>query len=83
MEIGIIALAYGYCLRNVAFPPNAELGDNIFGGGTIISDLQLLFGSRAQMICALRHRFDRLPVHSILSTTSLIIRGCYSTSLLQ
>jgi hypothetical protein len=65
-EIKDYAFSNSYCLRNVAFPPNAELGDNIFGGGTIISDLQLLFVSRAQMIRALRHRFDRLPLHSIV-----------------
>ena len=84
-----------YCLRNVAFPPNAVFGDDdIFivtlMGTTIIShlyqlfgsesriifdddifidedhdemtDLQRLFGSIAEIIRQLQHRFDRLPI---------------------
>jgi hypothetical protein len=82
VEIKDYAFSNCYCLRNVAIPPNAIVDDNIFGGGTIISDLQLLFGSRELMSRALRHRFDRLPIHSIVYYR-FIIRGCYRTSLLQ
>ena len=59
------------CLRNVALPPNAVFGDDdIFivtlMGTTIISDLYQLFGSESRIIFALRHRFDGLPIHSIV-----------------
>jgi hypothetical protein len=58
-----------FSLRNVAFPPNVVCGDNIFfnEGVSTISDLQLLFGnSNARIIWALQHRFDGLPIHSIV-----------------
>jgi hypothetical protein len=58
-----------FCLRNVAFPPNTVCGENIFFNETVstISDLQLLFGnSNARIIWALQHRFDGLPIHSIV-----------------
>ena len=52
MFIGLQALAYCYCLRNVAFPPDAVFGDED-GEGSVIegSDLQrssaaVWFGSR-------------------------------------
>jgi len=35
-------------------------------GTTIISDLHQLFGSESRIIFALRHRFDGLPIHSIV-----------------
>ena len=67
-EIANKALRYCYCLRNVAFPPNAVFGDDIFFyedyNGTI--DLRQLFGSESQIIFALQHRFDGLPIHSIV-----------------
>ena len=58
-----------YCLRNVAFPPNAVFGDNIFirdrhpHRSDILTDLQLLFGSEAEIIRELQHRFDGLLIH--------------------
>jgi hypothetical protein len=58
-----------YCLRNVAFPPNAVFGYEVFiaNGSNITSDLQLLFGnSEARIIHELQHRFDELPIHSIV-----------------
>jgi hypothetical protein len=70
IEIGNGALACCYCLRNVAFPPNAVIDDQIFIGRHIIdtvTDLQQLFGnSNAGIIRALQHRFDGLPIHSIV-----------------
>jgi hypothetical protein len=56
------------CLRNVAFPPNAVIGNNVFineGMGTM-TDLQQLFGSEQEIISALQHRFDGLPIHCIV-----------------
>ena len=66
-EIKNYAFTFCYCLRNVAFPPNAILADNIFGGSaTDQYDLQQLFGSIAEIIRQLQHRFDGLPIHSIV-----------------
>jgi hypothetical protein len=62
-EIGSNAFVNLYSLRNVAFPPNAVFGDKLFMDG---SDLHLLFGSEAEVISALQHRFDGLPIHSIV-----------------
>ena len=68
MVIGLQALAYCYSLRNVAFPPNAVIDED--GEGSVIepitSDLRLLFGSIAEIIRMLQHRFDGLPIHSIV-----------------
>jgi hypothetical protein len=69
MEILNCAFGHCYCLRNVAFPPNAVFGDNIFinEGVSTITDLQQLFGdSNARIIWELQHRFDELPIHSIV-----------------
>jgi hypothetical protein len=70
MDIGESALGGCYCLRNVAFPPNADLAGNIFIGTGIqthLTDLQRLFGdSNAAIIRMLQHRFDGLPIHSIV-----------------
>jgi hypothetical protein len=53
-----------YCLRNVAFPLNAVIGDNILNEAF---DLQLLFGNSIERIIReLQHRFDGLPIHSIV-----------------
>ena len=69
-EIGHNAFYYCYCLRNVAFPPNAIFGDNIFIhalNGDDMTDLQRLFGnSDARIIIALQHRFDGLPIHKLV-----------------
>ena len=75
IEIENYAFYYCHCLRNVAFPLNAVIDDNIFG---VIheeeeedemdkpTDLQELFGSIAEIINELQHRFDGLPIHSIV-----------------
>jgi hypothetical protein len=67
-KIGYHALTYCYCLRNVAFPPDAVIGNNVFinEGVDITTDLQLLFGSNARIISELSHRFDGLPIHCIV-----------------
>jgi hypothetical protein len=67
-EIGEYAFYYCWCLRNVAFPPNAviytifiEEDDNV------MTDLHRLFGnSNANIIWELQHRFDGLPIHRIV-----------------
>jgi hypothetical protein len=67
IEIEIYAFSNCCCLRNVAFPPNAVINDNIFDDDmNIFTDLQLLFGLEAGIIRALQHRFDGLPIHSLL-----------------
>jgi hypothetical protein len=90
-EIGDYALATCYCLRNVAFSPDAVFGNNVFIGRNHIddifiyeeddkeihTDLQLLFGSEAEIIRELHHRFDRLPIHRIVYYQS------YNQGLLQ
>jgi hypothetical protein len=68
-QIGTYAFSYCFCLRNVAFPPNAELVDDIFfetGTRNSYTDLQHLFGSNASIIWGLQHRFDRLPIHRLV-----------------
>ena len=68
-EIGNGAFYVCYCLRNVAFPPNVVFrDDDIFGGQSATDhfDLFKLFGSIARIIRKLKHRFNRLPIHSIV-----------------
>jgi hypothetical protein len=64
-EINGGAFAYCNSLRNVAFPPNADIGDNVFIIG-IGTDLYQLFGSISDIMRELSHRFDGLPIHSIV-----------------
>ena len=68
VEIRNAALRYCYCLRNVALPPNAILGDDIFIDKDYdeMTDLLQLFGSEARIIRELQHRFDRLPIHKLV-----------------
>jgi hypothetical protein len=65
-EIRYRAFYHCYCLRNVAFPPDAVFGDEIFiiEGSDTLTDLLQLFGSIAEIISELQHRFDGLPIHS-------------------
>jgi hypothetical protein len=74
-EIGNCAFMSCYCLRNVAFPSNAVIEDNIFtdeedddieieDDTELRTDLQILFGSELEIIRNVKHRFDELPVHS-------------------
>jgi hypothetical protein len=70
-EIGQSAFLYCFCLRNVAFPPNVVFGDDIFieeedDDDYQRTDLQLLFGSDFEIKWELQHRFDGLPIHSIV-----------------
>jgi hypothetical protein len=53
----------------VAFPPDAVFGYEVFiaNRSNMTSDLQELFGnSEARIIHELQHRFDELPIHSIV-----------------
>jgi hypothetical protein len=79
-EIGEYAFYHCYCLRNVAFPPNAVFGNIIFikedddedNEMELRTDLQLLFGNsnarflNARIIRALKYRFDGLPIHKLV-----------------
>jgi hypothetical protein len=67
-EIGNYAFRHCYCLRNVTFPPNADLSNDIFGEGSATEQCYLyqLFGSIAEIKRALSHRFDGLLIHSIV-----------------
>ena len=58
-----------YCLRNIAFPPNAVIDNAIFIAYRVnntISDLLFLFGSEAVIVRELQHRFDELPIHRLV-----------------
>ena len=53
-EIGYNAFRYCYCLRNMAFPPDAVFGDEIFISEDddeleMHTDLRLLFDSELQL----------------------------------
>jgi len=54
-------------LRNVAIPMNAEVNVgfyvDVFGQ---CEDLKQLFGSGTNVLNALKHRFDNLPIHKII-----------------
>jgi hypothetical protein len=54
------AFTHCQCLRNLAIPPNAVIGVDIFDEAT---DLLLLFRSMAEIIHNLKHRFDGLLIH--------------------
>jgi len=69
----IRSLTFRSChsLRNVAFPPNAEIPteDHWESGSSFAhcTDLQLLFNySGDRIINALKHRFDNLPIHKMI-----------------
>jgi hypothetical protein len=81
-EIGNFSFEDCYCLRNVAFPPDATIDyafvvyDGIDDHPDRLSrmsralptptDLSRLFGYEANIINELKHRFDGLPVHSVV-----------------
>ena len=50
-------------LRNVAVPQHAVVGVNTFKD---CNDLLQLFGGGTQIINALKHRFDNLPIHKMI-----------------
>jgi hypothetical protein len=77
MEIGSGAFMRCYCLRNVAFPPNADICDDILDEGYEATDLLQLFGSEAEIIRNLKLRFDGLPIHS--SVFSVVSSGGITT----
>jgi hypothetical protein len=59
--IGSDAFYSTHCLRNVAFPPDADVEDDNFRDAM---DLLQLFGSIAEIIRNLKNPFDGLRVHS-------------------
>jgi hypothetical protein len=65
-EIKGWALACCHCLRNVAFPPNAIIGEENISDNDNLRDLRRLFGSKARIVRVLKHRFDGLPIHCIV-----------------
>jgi hypothetical protein len=65
IEIRVRAFSYCCSLRNVAFPPNAIIDDNVLVGVNTM-DLNQLFNSSKRIIWELQHRFDKLPVHSVV-----------------
>jgi hypothetical protein len=69
-EIENEAFNYCYCLNNVAFPPDIIFSDDILGRRGDFErnkyDLNQLFGSISEIIHELQHRFDELPIHSIV-----------------
>ena len=62
-EVESFAFFRCHCLRNVALPPNAVIGNYILDEAT---DLLLLFNSQAECIRELQHRFDELPIHRLV-----------------
>ena len=64
--------AFQYCrsLRNLALPPDSEIQGALHGhtgvGRVGYTDLKQLFGSEEQIINALKHRFDNLPIHKMI-----------------
>ena len=66
-KIGISAFEGCNSLRDIAIPIDAEIGvnyyDNTFSG---CKDLYKLFDSEVQIIYALKHRFDNLPIHKMI-----------------
>jgi hypothetical protein len=72
-EIRSYAFEKCYHLRNVAFPSNAVISDDIFFDEAMdtnmhpLTDLRQLFGCfNARIISELQHRFDGLPIHRIV-----------------
>ena len=76
MEIEISALRHCYCLRNVAFPPNAVFDDSDsymeeeeeedYDEIQTDTDLCQLFGLESVIERELQHRFDKLPIHRLV-----------------
>jgi len=58
------ALQESHSLRNIAFPPNADVDEYAFDNKC--TDLQQLFDTDEQLINALQHRFDNLPIHKMI-----------------
>jgi hypothetical protein len=76
-EIRNKALTSCCCLRNVAFPPNAVIGDYIFidKDDDEMTDLRRLFDSNARIVWELQHRFDELPIHKLVYYQSYYHQG--------
>jgi hypothetical protein len=62
-RIGKWAFSKCWSLRNLSLPPSADIVEEAFDG---CRDLLDLFGSRERINEALRHRFDKLPIHKLI-----------------
>ena len=62
-DINRFALERCHSLRNLAFPPNAQVEDKVFSEST---NLEQLYETKEQLINALKHRFDDLPIHKMI-----------------
>ena len=62
-QIGGVAFDLCHSLRNIALPISAEIGDSAL---RYCTDLLQLFGTQQQIINALKHRFDTLPIHKMI-----------------
>ena len=63
ISIGGLAFGDNTCLRNIYIPPNAQVEHDAFDG---CMDLQQLFDTDKQIVNALKHRFDNLPIHKMI-----------------
>ena len=62
-QIGNVAFDCCCSLRNVALPISVEIADDAFDN---CADLERLFNTQQQIINALTHRFDTLPIHKMV-----------------
>ena len=62
-DIEEAALYESQSLRNIAIPCNTQVQNNAFSECT---DLKQLFDSEKNLIHALQHRFDNLPIHKMI-----------------
>jgi len=66
-HMGMRPLSHCKSLRNIALPYDVSvLGRGIRGPFRSCADLNKLFNTDNQMINALQHRFDNLPIHKML-----------------
>ena len=62
-QIGNVAFDWCHSLRNLALLSSAEIAESAFNN---CSDLEQLFDTQQQIINALKHRFDTLPIHKMI-----------------
>jgi len=69
VEIGKWAVCTCSAMRNIAFPVGADETHITVKDSTVFEDskeLEQLFGSEREIIYALKHRFDNLPIHKMV-----------------
>ena len=62
-RLGDLVFAACPSLRNITIPSDSEIVLSAFDKCT---DLKQLFGTQAQIISTLKHRFGNLPIHKII-----------------